>query len=318
MNSCGIIESVSKVMKLAQDVRINEEAVYNFANQCVRLKEAVNVNLLQHDYDELTTCAFIIVFNAINFTYWVFPYDEKWHIIEEEEKLDGAVGLCRALERAYRQGVPIFETKFLHNLSYERFKNIIDGKGKLYLLKERVNCLNEIGKVLKNRFKYVGDILECFKNDVIKIVEYLITNFKSFDDRAYYKNINVIFHKRAQLAAKMLNDALAKQNISFCNVDALTAFADYKLPQILHSAGCLEYSEKLRKKIDNFEELQANSSLECEIRAATILAVKKISDWTLKYGRFINQATIDGIIWLMGQKQNKNLKPYHRTLTIYY
>jgi len=56
----------------------------------------------------------------------------------------------------------------------------------------------------------------------------------------------------------------------------VTAFADYKLPQVLQHVGILQYSPSLEHKVDNGIFLEAGSPEELEIRENTIWAVELI------------------------------------------
>ena len=54
-----------------------------------------------------------------------------------------------------------------------------------------------------------------------------------------------------------------------------------------------------------------------EIRAATIWACELLRRAMQEYGHFITAADIDLRLWQMGQ-QSAEMRPYHRTRTIYY
>ena len=54
--------------------------------------------------------------------------------------------------------------------------------------------------------------------------------------------------------------------------------ADYQIPRVLNHYGCIEYGDELQTKIFREELIPKYSTMECEIRAATILAIKQICD----------------------------------------
>ncbi|MBI4530042.1 MAG: hypothetical protein HY709_00845, partial [Candidatus Latescibacteria bacterium] len=101
-------------------------------------------------------------------------------------------------------------------------------------------------------------------------------------------------------------------------LEALTVYADYKLPQVLRRLGILSYSDDLSQKVDTCTEILAGSREEVEIRMATVwageLMRRRLSD------RFSNitAAHIDYYLWSEGQNHSPDRKPYHRTRTIYY
>lgn len=52
----------------------------------------------------------------------------------------------------------------------------------------------------------------------------------------------------------------------FRDIDKITIFADYRIPQILASLGCIEYSPTLLGKITRREIIESGSSFEMQLR----------------------------------------------------
>ena len=98
----------------------------------------------------------------------------------------------------------------------------------------------------------------------------------------------VHFYKRAQIAVSDIWAALGKKNSSsadtpaslqicqFNDMQKVTTFPDYRVPQILRHVGCLEYSPSLAKLVDEQVEIQKSSIDEVSIRAGTVVAVEEI------------------------------------------
>ncbi|MGI8420076.1 MAG: queuosine salvage family protein [Candidatus Levyibacteriota bacterium] len=82
------------------------------------------------------------------------------------------------------------------------------------------------------------------------------------------------YEKDVQLNASSLS-GLKEKNIS--NLDKLTAFADYKIPQMLRHFGVTSYADSLAQKVDSYILVQAESREELEIRASTIWASELLS-----------------------------------------
>ena len=101
-------------------------------------------------------------------------------------------------------------------------------------------------------------------------------------------------------------------------MDQLTAFADYKLPQVLRHLGVLKYARDLDLKVDEEVLLNPGGPEEVEIRANTIWAVEGIRRELALGGQDLKAFEIDGILWNMGQQDRYRSKPYHKTITIYY
>jgi hypothetical protein len=100
-------------------------------------------------------------------------------------------------------------------------------------------------------------------------------------------------------------------------LNELTAFADYKLPQLLRNVGILRYAVPLAEKIDNQVPLAAGSEEEVEIRGNTVWAVELMGQELDALGLRLPSYQIDWMLWYASQ-DSKHMKPYHRTRTIYY
>jgi len=149
-------------------------------------------------------------------------------------------------------------------------------------------------------------------------LEMLVSEFPSFYDSSFYKEKEIIFHKRAQLLTSDICQMFKKQDLVSKNVDQLTACADYKLPQIMRRFGILEYTGELAKKIDAKIELAHNFEEEVEIRASTIWAVEFMKEEIKKRNPEITSMGIDDHLWLASQEKFADEKPYHRTRTTAY
>ena len=132
------------------------------------------------------------------------------------------------------------------------------------------------------------------------------------------------FYKRAQIFVADIWGAYGRQTDSshpfyFYDMDQLTMFADYRIPQILRHVGILEYSEILASRVDNFEVIPFGCDEESEIRACTVIAVEELRAKILeKTGQSLTSVEIDWLLWNWGEQVKDTIKPHHRTLTIFY
>ena len=186
-------------------------------------------------------------------------------------------------------------------------------------MEQRVSHAREVGYVLLERydgqFVHAIEQAEC---SAIKLVELLVRDFPSFRDVATYHTHTVKFLKRAQICVADLYNAFGGQQWgTFTDLAQLTIFADYKLPQVLRHYHVLEYDPTLAQRIDNQELLPAESEEEVEIRAATIWAGELLRRKMQQHGYVMTATEIDQRLWLMGQETTE-MRPYHRTRTIYY
>jgi hypothetical protein len=129
----------------------------------------------------------------------------------------------------------------------------------------------------------------------------------------------VPFLKRAQICVADLHAAFqGKQWGAFADLDRLTAFADYKLPQLLRRQGALVYAPALATQVDSYTLLPHEAEEELEIRAATVWAVELLRRALARLDVVRPASALDYRLWAASQAADPELRPYHRTPTIYY
>lgn len=205
-------------------------------------------------------------------------------------------------------------------MNRKKFNEILNGNAEIPLLDERVKSLNEAGEaLLKNFDGSFVKVLEGANGDTVELTNLFIKFFSSFNDYVLLDGEIVEFHKRAQLNTDMINCCFTKcGEKELSNLDKLTAFADYKVPQMLRKFGILEYAPELEEKIDNYEEIKAWSREEVEIRVVTIWAIEEMKEVLMPRFPQSTAKQLDNHLWSLGQAKLSDDKPYHRTKTIYY
>lgn len=269
-----VLSTTKFVVSNAKYVSINKKKIKEF---CKHFNEShINHWLNESPFDltklnEKEGLHFLLVFNAISFSYWGDP---KWVIKYNNEEFDGAWGMISALGKAIENNIPILNMKYLSNISGKDFEKIVEGNVEIPLFEERLNILREVGKVVLEKFD--GDFSVLIKkanNDAIKLLDLIILNFPSFEDSSLYKGKRVYFYKRAQLLISDIYQYFNGNSYGkLKNTNELTACADYKLPKVLRQLGIIEYKKELAEKIDKKIELYKGSEEEIEIRACTIWA----------------------------------------------
>ncbi len=264
--------------------------------------------------------SYLLILDSINFCFWPEKGKAKWEIEYRSRKISGYYAMAASIGKAIESGVPLTRADYLAQLSLNSLKDILGGADNLQLLEDRLNILNEVGKVLLGDYEgSAGLLIEAAGKSALRLVRLLAEKFPSFRDVANYRGNEVLFYKRAQILAADLYGAFGgKDEGNFMDIDQLTCFADYKLPQVLRHLGILRYSSFLSKKIDQNILLKQGDLLEIEIRANTIFAVELMRQEFSRLGREIRAFEIDWILWNMGQDAGVGLKPYHRTLTTFY
>lgn len=312
-----ILPTTKQVIEKAQFVSIDDEAVHKFCGS-FSLPATQSFKLSRLSTEE--GIGLISVFNCINFCFWSAQGEEKWSAAIAGEMINGSSGAFRALEAALHDKTLLLNANFLQNIDKQKLGEILRGTIEIPLLNERVRSLREAGTVLLREFRgsFINMVHAAHMN-AVTLTNLFIRHLPSFNDCAPLGSVTVEFHKRAQLNARMIGDFLTQQGEQTLeNLEALTAFADYKVPQVLRALGILRYSEKLSSRVDSYEILEAGSREEIEIRAGSIWAVERMKHVLQKRFPDLTAGMLDGYLWELGQQKSKLFQPYHRTKTIYY
>jgi len=263
---------------------------------------------------------FILVLDTLNFSFWPDPGQPRWQVTYDGTTYDGYWALVAALRRAVDENVPLTDSAYLAQLSDADVANLLRGEGPVPLLAERAAALRETGQVLRTRYagQFVNAIEEADHN-AMKLTGLLAEYFSSFADVASYGGEAVHFFKRAQITCSDLygaSDGARWGNLA--DLAKLTAFADYKVPQVLRRLGILEYTATLADAVDQRQPLRPGSEPEVEIRAATIWGVEFLRRALAARGQALRAFELDWHLWELGQALPPDTRPYHLTRTVYY
>ena len=192
-------------------------------------------------------------------------------------------------------------------------------------LSTRCRHLNEVGFALVSI--YSSDPLLFLRgcgSSADVLVLNILSSFPSFRDSSVSSCGTVRpFYKRAQILAADLWAAFnSRPPLDLVDVDVLTTFADYRVPQLLRHLGALEYGPGLAEKVDGGEELPAGGKSELDIRAATVVAVDRLVKEVRGAGGAveINAVKMDWLLWQRGEKMEGKgeMKPHHKVRTTFY
>ncbi|BDD62247.1 hypothetical protein MPDQ_002850 [Monascus purpureus] len=232
-----------------------------------------------------STVDFIFAMDLLNFSFWSDETDEsKRYAVEYRgRKWTGYWGLVAALQRALDEEIPIVSPEYwmdedlcTDEVLKHVFRSATDEE--MPLFKERVQCLREAGKVLCEEFdgSFVNCIYDANHSSAV-LVNLLADRFPCFRDEATFNGRKVRFYKRAQILVADLWACFDGQSYGeFSDIEKITMFADYRIPQILYQLGCLRYSPPLESRIRNLETLPSGSNWEIELRGASIWCVELI------------------------------------------
>ncbi|XP_026492594.2 queuosine 5'-phosphate N-glycosylase/hydrolase [Vanessa tameamea] len=327
-------ESGKFINTRAQHVRIHEDGLEKL---CKEMFSSLKDNKLQipdagadtihPNKDHPQAVDWIFVTDSLNFCFWSQSKETQWIV----NGYTGYFALEAALHRALKEGYDITNPEYYSKLTEEQLSHILRGdtSAKIPLFNERISVLHEVGSILIN--KYEGTFLNCVKESnksALKLLEIVVNNFPCFRDEAMYKDQGVSFYKRAQiLVADLWNFFDGTRWGEFRDIDKMTMFADYRVPQVLVYFGVMSYSNELMEKLKKDHILPSGSEEEIEIRGCSIHAVEllkhNLQELITSTGLSVevpNSSLIDYYLWCYRRKHAKEMEaiPYHKTLGIFY
>lgn len=214
-------------------------------------------------------------------------------------------------------------------------------------IKERCRLLNELGNSLIYHFRSSASYLlkkSCRSAD--KMVHLLTSFFPGFRDTAilpcFSDNTDntgnartVFFYKRAQICVGDFEGALSSKLLRtfnfhdeqdetyFKDLDCLTTFPDYRVPQLLHHFGVLKYTSNLQEIISTKQQISFGDKNEIYIRAATVVAVEELVKEVNEILRnqngkegiiVLNSLKMDWYLWQLGEEleKEKKMEPHRK------
>lgn len=274
-----------------------------------------HLGTLQLSRQELAN--YVLVLDALNFYFWGEP---RWRVNIGDASENGYWGLTMALQRALAEGYQITNARTLASISTTDVARILRGESVIPLFSARVHNLREAGTgLLTQPGESLIGCIEQSSGSVEDLLRRVITLFPSFVDVRTYDGRAIPFYKRAQILISDLAAAFSGQGEElFDDLSVLTAFADYKVPQVLHQLGIIRYSPRLEAALRSLQLIPADHPWEVEIRAATIVAVADLASASSSPGELVPEYAIDWHLWALGQTGGEHRLPYHRTPTIAY
>jgi putative queuosine salvage protein len=296
-----VLDSVRPLVESACDVTIDEARIADVASWLAYEELPVPPVFLPFRVDPEQLVDFVLVASCLNFAFTDFSTRERWDLVLDGRVYADADGLHAAL---FRAGPELLDGARLRTVTAEQLGEILPG---LQMLEERAAILREVGETLVERWDGRFANVVATVSTVDEYLRLLTSEFPRFDD--------VPFWKLAQLSAWILHIEGA---VSWPDLDRLTAFADYIVPAGMRAMGMLRYSGELAGAVDSWTPIEAGSSWEVEIRAATVwachLLARRVNELRPPELQIVD-AQIDARFWLPFHKTHA---PHHLTRTIYY
>ena len=261
-------ESTRRVAQSATHVRINREAAAALASPSGRLRESEVAASLRGKFfefddashvianDDALTAQLILAIDAVNFCFW--PDGEL-----EYEHVSGGLSACA------RRDPSALSADRLAEVTGPDLRRMMGWERPLPQEEERARLLREVGDGLRRCFGgRAASLVEAADGSASRLVDLVTSHFPGFRDHAIHDGAQVFLYKRAQIFVADLWGAFKGCGLgSFGDVDALTTFADYRVPVVLRELGVLEYDDALAAHVAAKEEILPGSAYEIEIRA---------------------------------------------------
>lgn len=326
--------SAKFIAKQATNVTIDDKGVEKLANEIFeQLKNGkISTKFSQYELhptpDDPLALDWMFLLDLLNYSFWTPKESPKYTVNGQT----GYFSLCAAVKRAIDRGIPIIEPKFYSQITMNQLKDIFksdDGVTEMPLLDERLKHLNQAGQRLMD--KYDGSFKHLFEKcekSAKLLMNTVVEEFESFRDEAVYRGEKVAFYKRVQILVADIWTIHGGK--IFDDIDEITMFADYRIPQVLVHFGSMKYSDDLMKLLKAGTMLQPGCEEESEIRGCSIEVVERVSskvrdmieqakDSNLNKS-MINAILIDYFLWNYRRQYADELEyiPFHQVRSIYY
>jgi len=333
-------QSAKEIAEISKHVEINNNAISKLSSLISEKfisREFSLDNWRAHELHPNQTdndaVDFIFAVDILNFSFWPSQGCEKFKVAYKGKEYTGYWSLVAAVKRAQDRGIPFCSAEYMSKVTDGEIEEIFKSDfGVAPLLKERRMAMNEAGKVLLEKFE--GSFVNCLKkcdHDVVELLKMLTTNITSLQDISYYGDKVYSFLKRAQIIVADVWGCFQGEGLGhFKNIEEVTMFADYRVPQTLEYFEILKYSGELKQKLNSLEVMEKDCIHEIEIRGCSIHAVELLRDCVLKELAekgankdvldIVNSITLDFFLWDFARAHRKEMNhlQFHRVRTIYY
>jgi len=278
----NVYELSERFMKDSKHVFLIEAGIENMAKRMIENgKPQYNRSNDKITYKDIV---FELVASSVNYCYWYSQHDIRpngsssssmYNILADsfQEYINDEMSFERVIKR------------FGANLSKERFP----------LIEERIRHLNQL---VENGENFAKVIYLDHNSIDIPLME-MVLSFPGFASDIFLKRASLFFLQLFRRFGWYESD-----------LHSLHVPADYQIPRVLEYYDCIVYEDELDDAIHESIIIVKNSRPECEIRAATILVVKKLCELT-KW----NVSEVDTYLFM---KRDDIEKPFHLTITTDY
>lgn len=325
------------IVRNAKHLKVNPSGIEKLCKDVIAGIKAKDIdieNFSQHQFHPKPTdpraLNWLLVIDTLNFCFWTPGDDTKWKVSGQT----GYFALCAAICRALDEGVDITDPALYSKISEEKLAHILRGDDpttRCPLIPERVQCLHEVGSKMLEKYegKFENCVLKCQKS-ALRLLDLIVSEFPCFRDEADFAGQRVGIYKRAQILVGDIWACFRGEGLGeFEDIQKITMFADYRVPQVLVHYGAIEYSTELLQILHTGILLKNGSEQEVEIRGASVYVVEELKDLVLAELKKnhpdvptdkVNSILLDHFLWDYRRKHAAELEyiPFHKTLSVYY
>lgn len=286
----NVFEIAESFINKANYVKMNYEAIERISEDIKNGKKPV-FDLPRID-DQYKTLVLELVASSINYCYWYGRYDIRPNGANSTYMYELLMNSFYDFENPDNLNFSLCIERFIQQLSINRFP----------LLEERSRHLRELKNggldylsMIQNKYQHnIGEEI-----NMNYLLNELIILFPGFTSDIFLKRASLFFIELYRRFG-WFDDELKELHVP----------ADYQIPKMLEYFNCIEYSPTLKQKITDNVLIPKHSVEECEIRAATIMTMKKFCELT-----GWNVADIDTYFFT---KRHLVTTPFHLTITTDY
>jgi hypothetical protein len=287
-----VFDLATDFMKNPEFVEVDYDEVARFSDM---MKGTVQRRFKQSPTDDkILLCLSNLVASSINYCYWYGTSNirpngssssKMYSIVEECLKSEMHFSDFRSPRQQLKSSIDLIVSR----LAEERFPLLEERQKHLY---ELLNGGYELSKYLVETHHDSVPAVNC-------AMEIIVQKFPGFASDMFLKRASLFFLMLHRMFG-WYDDALREMHVP----------ADYQVPKLLEFFGLIKYSDELQSRIEHNVQIPKHSQIECEIRAATILACKALCDTTEW-----NISDVDAWFWL---RRKECTNKFHLTITTDY
>ncbi|KAJ2334099.1 hypothetical protein GGI00_002009 [Coemansia sp. RSA 2681] len=356
-----VLSSAQFINTHSSDVFVPKDGVHRAGTQILARMQQVGYSTADWKKHALTPSTanaaaieWIFIVDALNFSFWSaatvsqkeMPNRQYSVTLEDGQTYRGYWTLCAAVNRAQSEGIPITDARYWISASDAELEHVFRGDAgteAMPMLGDRIRVLREVGGVLVEKYQgRFANMLESAQGSARRLVDLVVSEFACFRDEHECQGRPVAMYKRAQILVADIWACFEGKGLGhFEDIDCVTMFADYRVPQALCHFGALEYSPRLMQYLRESERavvevgekraagrvppvpglLPSGHQWEMEIRGNSIWAVELIRQHIEREsGTRVSAILIDFYLWDYSKEFAKEMAeiPIHLTRSTNY